>query len=456
MLKFANTIEEMPNAFDKRELRKEELAKFYYDGTMLVRTGEEGDSPIDDIMDTCREASGNNKFLLMGHRGSGKSTELNEMSVRLQNEGYQVYTIQCMVEMDLNRALYSDLLILLGDALMNIANRIQCRLDDSLLKELVRFWEEREETETENEAYSAGAEFGVNLETPSILSGVIKLFATLKGGVQFSEENHVSYKKRFDQRISVWVSILNRISDEITKKLDGKQPIIIFEDLDKLNEKDTYNVFYEKTKALCDFSFPIIYTFPIALSYHAEFGDIEDSFQTLVFPMIKLESSNGERYEEGYHSIHEIIKKRTKEDLFEEGVENYLIEKTGGSLRDLFTAIMSSSRIAGRRNKQQIGMEEAEIALRKIKSVRTKLFDENDYHFLANIYLRKEKGKKTIEDTEKLKKMLLGGVVLEYNGERWCNLHPLVTDYLIELGIIPNKTEQDKKLAAIEGSPSEK
>ena len=435
MLKFANTIEEIPNAFDNRELRIDELNEFYYDGTMPVRTGTKGDSPIDDIMDTCRrDAAGNNKFLLMGHRGSGKSTELNEMSVRLKNEGYEVYTIQCATEMDLNRPLYSDLLILMGDALINIAGNIKCKLDQNLLKEVVQFWAEKEETHTETRNSSVEADAGIDIK-PSI-AVVIKLFATLKGGVKFSEENHFSYKTRFDQRVSEWINILNKISDEITKKLKGKQPIIIFEDLDKLNEEDTKKVFYTKTKALCDFSFPIVYTFPIALSYLAEFGNIENSFQTLVFPMIKLETIDGKKYEDGYETIQKILEKRTNLDLFEKDVKNYLIQKTGGSLRDLFTAIITAARIAKRNRKKTIGKEEADVALEKIKSERTKRFDANDYPFLAKIYQGKEKGRRTIEDTEKLKKMLLAGVVLEYNGERWCNLHPLVTDYLKELGYI--------------------
>ena len=435
MLKFANTIEEIPNAFDNRELRIEELKDFYYDGTMPVRTGTRGDSPIDDIMDTCREATGNNKFLLMGHRGSGKSTELNEMSVRLKKEGFEVYTIQCATEMDLNRPLYSDLLILMGDALIKIAKEIKCNLDKSLLKEVVQFWEEKEETRTKTKNCSVRADAGIDIKSPSI-AGVINLFTTLKGGVKFSEENHFSYKKRFDQRVSEWINILNKISDEITKKLKGKRPIIIFEDLDKLNEEDTKEVFYTKTKALCDFSFPVVYTFPIALSYLTDFGNIDNIFETPVFPMIKLETIDGNKYEEGYKTIHKILEKRTNLDLFEKDVENYLIQKTGGSLRDLFTAIINAARIARRNEKQTIGKKEAETALKKIKSERTKRFDAKDHDFLANIYQGKEKGKRTIEDTAKLTKMLLAGVVLEYNGERWCNLHPLVTDYLKELEII--------------------
>ena len=43
--------------------------------------------------------------------------------------------------------------------------------------------------------------------------------------------------------------------------------------------------------------------------------------------------------------------------------------------------------------------------------------------------------KELIEDTEKLLKMLQASVVLEYNGKRWHNVHPLVARFLDEQGL---------------------
>lgn len=46
---------------------------------------------------------------------------------------------------------------------------------------------------------------------------------------------------------------------------------------------------------------------------------------------------------------------------------------------------------------------------------------------MKNIY---SGDKETIEDKEILLKMLQASVVLEYNGKRWHNVHPLVIEFL--------------------------
>ena len=53
--------------------------------------------------------------------------------------------------------------------------------------------------------------------------------------------------------------------------------------------------------------------------------------------------------------------------------------------------------------------------------------------FLKNIY---NGDKELIEDKEKLLKMLQASVVLEYNGKRWHNVHPLVAKFLKERGLV--------------------
>ena len=46
------------------------------------------------------------------------------------------------------------------------------------------------------------------------------------------------------------IALLRQVSEEITRKMEGKRPIIIFEDLDKLNPKDAWEVFYNYSALL--------------------------------------------------------------------------------------------------------------------------------------------------------------------------------------------------------------
>ena len=154
--------------------------------------------------------------------------------------------------------------------------------------------------------------------------------------------------------------------------------------------------------------------------------------------MIKIETIDNQPFEDGINVISEIVKKRANLALFETKVLERLIQYTGGSLRDLFHVINASAKRAERRNSDSITMEDAEHALEELKTSLTRRIEEKNYQFLLNIY---KENRERIEDKEMLLKMLQASVVLEYNGKRWHNVHPLVVKFFTEQGLIEDAEE---------------
>jgi len=439
-MQYAHKIADIINAFQSKPLTIEELDDFYYGDTMPVRTGNRDASPILDISEACKTPSDSNVFLLLGHRGCGKSTELNHMSKHLQDDGYPVRTIDCAADLDLNSPVFEDLLILMGDALLSIADDCGCELDSTLRKLLETYWDE---VERDWEDISSGAlETGVKVKakTPTLLR-VLRLSVAMKGILKYNEQRRTIYRQHISKRLSEWTRAIKQIADAITEKLDGKQPIVIFEDLDKLESNEAWGVFFEHARTLSDFSFPVIYTFPIALSYDARFHALEGFFQARTFPMIKVQKLEGGRNEAGFDAIRALLRKRADLDaLFEDGVLDRMIEKTGGSLRNLFDVIKDAARLTRRRNSTRIGMEATDYALVSLQSVLTRRIEKKHYDFLAEIALG---NREEIKDKEMLLEMLQGGIVLEYNGKRWHNVHPLVEDFLRDQKRLPAKQNDD-------------
>lgn len=99
----------------------------------------------------------------------------------------------------------------------------------------------------------------------------------------------------------------------------------------------------------------------------------------------------------------------------------------------MFYVINASAKRAERRNSKTISIEDAQHALEEIKTSLTRRIEEKDYKFLLNIC---NGNKERIENKEILLKMLQASVVLEYNGKRWHNIHPLVADFFREQGMI--------------------
>lgn len=178
---------------------------------------------------------------------------------------------------------------------------------------------------------------------------------------------------------------------------------------------------------------PVIYTFPIALSYDPRFAALEGFFTVKTLPMIKLENLDGSRNDSGYDTIFNIIEKRACKELFEDDVLERLTFQTGGSLRDLFFAINTSAQRAVRRKSQTIGQEDADKALEQLKTSLTRRIEQKHYSFLVDIF---KGNRERIQDREVLLEMLQANTVLEYNGKRWHNVHPLVVEFLKDQGLL--------------------
>lgn len=442
-MRYAKQISEIINAFSPEPLKGEQMDEFYCSDTMEYRMSDKYSSPMEDIFDICQAEGEHKAFLLLGHKGCGKSTELNRLSARFVSKGYKVKTIICSMDLDMFNILYSDLFILMGEALLKIAVECGCKISRDTLDEIKNFWDEGVVTTTSQEAESFSVEAGVSAETPGILPGILNIFAKIKADLKYNEEVRTEYRKKISIRSSKWMELLRKVSDEITKGTGGKPPIIIFEDLDKLNPEDAWKVFYNYAAILSGMSFPVIYTFPIGLSYDPRFSAMEGYFITKTLPMIKIETIDGELFQDGIDVIREIVEKRADLSLFETEVLEKLIQYTGGSLRDLFHAINAAAKRAERRNSETISMEDAERALEELKTSLTRRIEKNDYEFLLNIY---SGNKELIEDKQMLLKMLQASVVLEYNGKRWHNVHPLIARFLIEQGLVKHVGEQSGRL----------
>lgn len=437
-MKYANQISEMINAFSPAPLQMGQMAEFYCEDTMEYRTSDKYNSPIEDIFDICRDSEECSACLLLGHRGCGKSTELNRMTEKLVHDEYHVKTINCSIDLDLFNIVYSDLFILMGEALLQIAEESECKIENKVLEKIKNFWSEGTETMMSQKTAAVSTETGISVETKGIFAGVLNLLAKIKTDLKFNEETRKEYRRKISVRSSEWIGILGDVADEITMKAGGKRPIIIFEDLDKLNPEDAWKVFYNYAAILSGMKFPVIYTFPIGLSYDVRFSAMESYFVTKTLPMIKIETIENQPFQDGIDIIKEIVGKRADLTLFDAGVLERLIQYTGGSLRDLFHVINTSAKRAERRDSEVIIMEDAERALEEVKTSLTRRIEEKEYQFLLNIY---NENKERIEDKEMLLKMLQASVVLEYNGKRWHNVHPLVVKFFKEQGLITDAGE---------------
>lgn len=431
-IKKAERIEEIPNAFPATPLSGDDLDIFYNE-TMEVRTADPSKSPIEDLFDACTNVmSLNHIFLLMGHRGCGKSTELNKMAERMRQEGFLVRTIYCQRDIGSNPA-YTDLLILMGEALIDMAREIGCDFSSELGRAIQNFWNTEITTlNTTEGVYKVSFDTEAGIQTPDIFQKILSILAKIKAGIKFKQTDILEYRGKIERRSEEWYDSIAEISDIITEQMNGYQPIIIFEDLDKLdtNPEAIWKMFRDHADNMCSFTFPVIYTFPIALSYDPEFGQLQ-GYTDKILPMIEIEYLDGTECTEGINCIRRIVSSRAEDALFEEEALIDAIKKTGGSLRDLFRILREASTRTRRRRATRVEREDFDRALITLQSDLRRRLETGDYEFLRRIM---DGEKVDIEDRQKLLTMIKADAVLEYNSRRWNNVHPLVADFLAERG----------------------
>ena len=431
----ASKLGDMLKAFRLEPLNETEFSTYYYDKTMPIRTGDECFSPLEDLFEECTTPLTKNAHLLMGHRGCGKSTELFYLKQRFEQAGQPTYIIDFMAETDFQKANHWDIMLLITEGLCKIIDEQDLKIPDGTLTAVLDYLK-KDEVRTNDAGISGdtSAAGGIEVKTPAILS-LLSAFVSLRSEVKASTSSRTTITEKMEKRASEWIGYINEISDRVINGLSGKQPILIFENIDKIQppEKALEILLYPY---LSEMPFPIIYTFPISLFYNPRFSLIKNNYRPHTLPMIKISNVDKSDNEDGIKVIREIVELRADKNLFEESALELLIKRTGGVLRDLFECIISAARRANRRGSDRIEEEDSNSALSGLIDELSRQISMPDNDKLVNIY-NDPKYREQIEDLEFLLDKMQGLVVLEYrNGERWHDLHPLVAEFLIKQGVI--------------------
>jgi len=400
----------------------EKSLEFYID-TLTTRSTDIV-SQIGELKAACMSPNDSNSHLLLGHRGCGKSTELNKLIQELKSEDYPIHKIKCLEEIDMYNIDRNDILLLISSALIEISIKNEIQIPLPLTKSIFDFFKETEITVEEESKEGINAEAGVSANIGNFAFSPLKLFFKVKGEIKYGTSKRKIIREKLQNNVGEWLQNINELKDIIYNKKQ-KLPILIFEDIDKIPDpKDALTVF--NNSILANLQFPVVFTFPISVAFSGEFTPIRNQYNVHFLPMIKTHDQNNNDYIKGINKIKEIIYARAEKSLFEDEAITLLIKKTGGILREVFRCINKAAYRAYKRGSDIVEKEDIERALMELQSdYRRALVTIGGEENLIKIY----ETKKAISDIEMLK-YLHAQIVLEYNGETWFDVHPLVYDFV--------------------------
>jgi energy-coupling factor transporter ATP-binding protein EcfA2 len=238
----ATKIDDLIKVFSPMPLKtKEELDEFRID-TIEYRTGNIENSPIKNIFETCTFMQ--SSCILMGHRGCGKSTELNYLSKELEESGYTALSIDTAAESNLLEIDYFDIMLLITEGLLKIAEQKNIPLHESSITSVLNFFKETvtEISIEEEDKKTSGMGVGINIP---LVSNVLSIFGNIKKEYKFNTGKRKTIKEVVNRKSSLWLEYITDISNNIIHGLNLKSPVLILEGLDKLEQREdnAFNIF---------------------------------------------------------------------------------------------------------------------------------------------------------------------------------------------------------------------
>jgi hypothetical protein len=388
------------------------------------------------------------KVLVHGHRGCGKSTEINKFIDGLGSQ-WLVVSLKSGDFLQVSGNEAADVLLAACTRLIEVAKEKELAVNEAALKPVVAFFDQTTVTETESRDSSLVTEAGVDA-SDGFLGKLIGLKLKLVAALKFGSRTDQSTVHRIRQRKGELSAAVNALGFAVEQawRLKEENPaarlLLVIEDLDKLGLADARQIFIHDPRILSEVKLRAIYTIPVFTFHSADAGAIRSYFEhDLPLPMIKVNDASGQPCQQGRAVLRQIVRKRVDAAVLPDDALERLIERTGGVLRDIFDAIQTAVHFTPVKNSKVIDLMAIDQALdRMVTNIGLQIAyppEKNQdpkalLDKLAAIAQEQAAGRTTTSKSDPdIQLLLMSGALIEYNGDRWLGVHPLARQYLQDL-----------------------
>ncbi len=389
--------------------------------------------------------------LFIGYKGCGKSTELNFFQQQIE-EQYLVINFSVYEELDPVSLSHVELFVVMMEQLFRVAKDME--INEAYFKKIGKWLASKEIAEIIDKHLDA--ELSVGLDKKIGIPFLINFFGRFKAAAKASKSLKTTLKTTVEPKLQELIDLCNDLIREVRRKLylkNKKDIVFILEDMDKVHIKAIEDIFYNYAPQLTSIQAKTIFTYPLSLYFYTRFAQIKGYFPYRIeLPMVKTFDKDGSKNEKGFETMRNMIAKRANLALFDVNLDLF-IEKCGGCIRDLFLMLITASENALNEDRELIiesdfkaaytGLKkdyEAQIAEYREEILKSDGQSEIITHYPADFYkdladLAKNPQKKP-ENTNRVLLLRQNLSILGYNGEGWCDVHPILKDILKDKGLI--------------------
>ncbi len=370
------------------------------------------------------------KILFVGHRGTGKSTELNRLAEEIQ-ESFHTIGFDTLTVTGRSTMRYEDLMLALSTQITR-----RC-IDQGLIgrpatdplrdgwQSLADWWREK----------VAGFSLGAPREIETMAS-LSTLLGEIEVGVSQSAFTREQLNAFTDREMPELIRRLNWVIGEAERHLNPKRLLLVIEGLDKVDLDAARHIFRDHAPTITAPHAAMIYTFPLALRYSEDYQTVLSAFNDDKFlSNLSLRHVSGAEDDRGRHALRQIVLSRMESNLVAEDALEQMIMASGGIAVQLVKLVNSAAIYALERNAdaQSIELEDVRNA---VKDLRRELAANLT---LAEWRLLKERhNDRLLSNEPEIQQLLYKGALIEYSNDvQWCDVHPALwglLGYYVEEG----------------------
>ncbi len=366
-----------------------------------------------------------------GHRGNGKTTELFMVMEKLREEAPFHFVYQAadadLAASDLD---YPDVMLYLAKtALEKMPDDVE--ISEALLEPVERWFATQVATKQDYRdlqlEMKSSAEGGLTI--PGLLKLLTRLTSSIKGGHKSVLETRHILRQRVSELITRMNELFSILRDALKKAGKPHELTLVVDNLDRLPPDVMENAFSKWASLFDQLDVHLIMTVPLPLIYYPGGTKLSDmGFRPLVLSMPKIRS-RGQGWEavleENVNRLADVIKARIEEEKVLAGDEKErhdcirrIVLASGGSLRDMMHILTYAGEEAWDEPILRINVE---AAIHKVRNELMSNLNLEDIRILIQIHKEKR-----ADRTEEVGRQLHYRWALEYNGEKWADIHPLV------------------------------
>ncbi|HET6382135.1 MAG TPA: hypothetical protein VFJ58_01985 [Armatimonadota bacterium] len=423
---------------------------FYFEGLNDVRGGDR----IAHLVLGLQRGFGGVPFkrFVMGHSGVGKTTELSRLC-REVDDRFQVIRFAAISELDPGSFRPFDVVLLMLARLGEETQRVVGIEPSPAMQQAIVEWFATEiETESTQTKAEVEASAGAGVQGGSLWSGILGLFAGVRGGIKYVSERDVKTIQYRFARLSQLVELVNRLLDECNRLLrqaSNKEWLFLGDDFDKpgIPAERIEDLFLNYANIFTELNCHLIFNVPIELAYSEKGRELPYPCECIPdTPVFRRDHS---AHAEGREALQAVLAARLNLSLFDEGVADRLIVTSGVNLRDLFLLVSEAADNAILRPKfnERIEAEDADAAINNLRTEYMRSLGQSAYDAAKITYPEKAERLVSIYEDKPgsqipdhiLHSLLRARAVQEFDGERWFGVHPLVVDILSRDGTLKSE-----------------